>query len=316
MSLKTLSQVNIEKEEVDKLKSIIASYLYYLLYAPIVQAIEIEKPINNSFNILETAFREGKIYVEDNLIKGNFNSKISKELEKYGAKFLKLKKGYSIDVNILPFNIKSAILEYQATLRRNLEETLKAINGINLNDIEKMDFTNQYKEMVSDLDIKMKEQVKKSISITPNVSMQVKENIAKEFSENLKLYVKSFAEEEILKLRKEIEASYFTGLRRNAIAKIIQERYNASQKKAKFLAKQETGLLWASFTSNRYKEAGIKKFEWTPSNSKEPDPYHKELYGKIYSFDDLPVINDTTGERGLPKQRYGCNCGMRAVIEV
>ena len=95
----------------------------------------------------------------------------------------------------------------------------------------------------------------------------------------------------------------------------IKDRYNVSKNKAKFLAKQEMGLLHASFTESRYRDAGVQKFQWTRTTSKKPDPYHATLVGKIFSLDDKPIINEKTGEKGLPKQRYGCSCDMRPVFD-
>ena len=38
-----------------------------------------------------------------------------------------------------------------------------------------------------------------------------------------------------------------------------------------------------------------------------------ELSGKIFSFDDLPVIVPDTGEKGIPGQAINCGCTMRPV---
>jgi uncharacterized protein with gpF-like domain len=37
--------------------------------------------------------------------------------------------------------------------------------------------------------------------------------------------------------------------------------------------------------------------------------------GKIFSFDDLPIIDRKTGERGIPGQAINCRCTMTPVYE-
>jgi len=36
---------------------------------------------------------------------------------------------------------------------------------------------------------------------------------------------------------------------------------------------------------------------------------------EIFSFDDLPVIDRRSGERGIPGQAINCRCRMAPVIE-
>jgi uncharacterized protein with gpF-like domain len=37
--------------------------------------------------------------------------------------------------------------------------------------------------------------------------------------------------------------------------------------------------------------------------------------GNVYSFDDPPIIDKNTGERGIPGQAINCRCFMVPVIE-
>jgi len=42
----------------------------------------------------------------------------------------------------------------------------------------------------------------------------------------------------------------------------------------------------------------------------------KLLNGKKFSFNNLPVIDSKTGERGLPGQAFGCRCRMKPVVNI
>lgn len=48
-----------------------------------------------------------------------------------------------------------------------------------------------------------------------------------------------------------------------------------------------------------------KFYRWLPSSSKEPDPEHQLLYGKIFKVGE----GDKNGN--MPAERYGCKCGMQ-----
>ena len=39
------------------------------------------------------------------------------------------------------------------------------------------------------------------------------------------------------------------------------------------------------------------------------------LNGGIFDFDNLPVIDEKTGERGIPGQAINCKCRMRPIVE-
>ena len=48
-------------------------------------------------------------------------------------------------------------------------------------------------------------------------------------------------------------------------------------------------------------------FEWLPTQSAKPDPYHQALTGGIYPPDFVDANGNDLGEN----RRYGCKCGMR-----
>lgn len=46
-------------------------------------------------------------------------------------------------------------------------------------------------------------------------------------------------------------------------------------------------------------------YEWLPSSAAEPDPEHMKNYGKIFQL----------GKGEAPGDRYGCQCGMRILVD-
>lgn len=88
------------------------------------------------------------------------------------------------------------------------------------------------------------------------------------------------------------------------------------------VAKDQTRKVYAAINSTRMQQVGVKKYEWIHSGgSNKPRKYHLDrapggLNGGIFRFDDPPVIDERTGERGIPGQLPYCGCTMRPVIDI
>lgn len=85
---------------------------------------------------------------------------------------------------------------------------------------------------------------------------------------------------------------------------------------SKNVAMDQTRKAYNGINLGRMKALGVKKYEWMHSGgSNKPRPYHKNvLNGQICSVDNPPVIDEKTGERGVPGQLPYCRCKMRPII--
>ncbi len=90
----------------------------------------------------------------------------------------------------------------------------------------------------------------------------------------------------------------------------LKEYDGVTDRRADFIARDQTSKFFTSLTSQRATAAGVKKFKWLHSGgSVMPREYHMDvLNGKIFKYDDPPIIDLRTGERGLPGQTYNCKC--------
>jgi len=89
-----------------------------------------------------------------------------------------------------------------------------------------------------------------------------------------------------------------------------------SDRRAKLIAYDQTRKAYAGFNHAKLTGAGVKKFEWLHSGgAAEPRKDHIAMSGNIYRFDDLPIIDQKTGERGIPGQAINCSCRMLPVVE-
>lgn len=101
----------------------------------------------------------------------------------------------------------------------------------------------------------------------------------------------------------------------DSIHESLSDRYKRHKNKAKNIALDQTRKVYNNVNAERMKKVGVKKFEWHHSGgSQKPRQDHIDMDGKIYSFDDLPVIDKHTGETGITGQAVNCRCFMTPVI--
>lgn len=100
------------------------------------------------------------------------------------------------------------------------------------------------------------------------------------------------------------------------VTEALQKYEGITDRRRALVAKDQTRKIQASISIERAKSAGIKKFKWLHSRGgSEPRPDHVAMNGNVYSYDDPPVIDRRTGERGFPGQAINCRCQMVPVIE-
>jgi SPP1 gp7 family putative phage head morphogenesis protein len=134
-------------------------------------------------------------------------------------------------------------------------------------------------------------------------------------AENVSL-IKSIAQDYQSRVQKSVLRSVTTGNGLQDLISQLQKYEGISYRKARFIALDQTRKTYNNINANRMQKVGVQKFEWVHSGGGDkPREDHIEMSGNIYSFDDLPVINQRTGETGIPGQAPGCRCIMRPVYE-
>lgn len=153
------------------------------------------------------------------------------------------------------------------------------------------------------------------------------DKIAQDYTYNMDYWVKNFKAKEISKMREDILKMRERGERVETVEKYLQDRWKVGKNKAKFLARNECGLASTVLKATYYQEMGCTHYFWLKSHSDEKRPLHLELakeennqYGiagrNIFSFDDNPIIDEKTGQRGLPQTIYNCGCNFAPIKNV
>lgn len=302
------------KSELEIEKKIIA-FIQDQIFDKINGTLKAENQVlNNSKNQIINALRKNKIEYFNGEFKGSFNATISNTFRKLGARFNKTKKAFVFDNPAsMPFDIQTAIASQQTNATFLNEAALQAVNDLNI-DFEQLDLFPNYELITKNLDKKFKS----SISVT-NINFndllpEAKINIAKEWSDNLELFVKKFTDEEVVKLRNFIQQNATSGFRASNLEAELQKQFKVSKNKAKFLARQETSLFTANYTKQRYQVAGINEYMWSTSQDERVREDHQRLNGKIFSFDDPPIVDTSTGKKANPGEDFNCRCVAIPVI--
>ena len=134
-------------------------------------------------------------------------------------------------------------------------------------------------------------------------------------AENVSL-IKSIASEYLQKVEGAVMRSITTGNGLQDLVPALEQYEGQTHRRAKNIALDQTRKAYNSINRGRMEALGVKKFMWHHSGGgAHPREDHVEMDGEIYRFDDLPVIDQRTGERGIPGQAPNCRCTMSPVME-
>ncbi|MBQ2175375.1 MAG: minor capsid protein [Alphaproteobacteria bacterium] len=281
------------------------------------------KTVQNDSDIIRSALENGQIFYQGNgfySVTGRFRNELARELEKIGARYSKYRKAYLIEKSKLPTEILWAIDTVKATLSQKtaLLQGYLTYQLANLSkETEKLVFDTAVDQILQDLQERVYKnaQAQKIELITPKLTDFKANEIAKNYTNNLDYWVKNWTEDRIIKMRETVGQMSIDGKSVKTIAEYIQKEFGISQRHAKFLARNESAMATTSYLEAKYKEEGFSSFKWYTNLDGRERPLHKQLHGGIFRFDDPPIIDERTGEKGLPAQTYNCRCTFTPVVD-
>ena len=313
ISLKPVEE-NRTQEEIIFRK--IKEYFDDLLFTFLEEVVR--EPLENATDINWYLKRGYLVYDKGYFIlRKKLPNKISRDLEKLGAKWSRAKKAYYVKPERIPVDLAQTISEVNIHNQEKVEKIEQYLQGVEENlPVITLNFDKEVVKIGAMLDKQFKESVGRINIIPPDMTDFQKTEIAQKYTTNLDYYIKKWTKKEIVKLREDIEPFVMSGYRAAGLEELIQKHKAVSARKAKFLARQETKLLVAQYRENRFKEAGVTHYRWqTILDGRERD-LHREHNGKVFSWDEPPIIDATTGQRGNPSQAYNCRCKAIPVVEL
>lgn len=326
MAEKKLKPVIPNNKLIEKMEKALEKYLRDEFYAPIAQTMDITKKQldkkrteNTSRTALQKALIDGRIHYYRGQFTGRFSVAISKELRDMGAKFDRSKKSYRLLASQLPLEIRQTIDMSAQTFQRTLAKAQTKIDSLVPAEIvKKINVAKIFDTMIFEVDEDLGDQLE-AITTYQKLTPEQRATIAEQYNENMKTYAQGFLEEEVQELRQKIQTNTEFGVRYEEIVESIEERYQVSRSKAKFLARQESHLLNTELQKTRNVDAGVEEYEWVNvagSPSHPVRPRHKELNRTRHRWDDPPIISEAgrPERRGHPGQDFNCRCRARSIV--
>lgn len=289
--------------------------MFYQPFKELLQKYHISsKIITNSVDPLLDALKRSKIFYQDGKFYGEFNSRISKRIKDLGGKFNSVTKTWSLEARLLPPQVSTMIARANSEYAKLTEDILQSISLINVDEImAKADTPRLYRKALARMNDDFVKAVQ-SVTIPPKITPETAEVLAAQWGQNLNLYIKGWADKNVISLRQQVAMNTYRGQRAENLVKLIEANYGSSRDKAKFLARQETSLLMSKLRQQRYQDIGSRRYRWSTSKDERVRHDHKILQGKVFSWDSPPVVDRATGRRAAPGEDFNCRCVAMPIL--
>lgn len=299
----------------NKIAREIINWQWNWYYKPI---FDILKPnsVTNDNDALFNAIKSGNIYYQNGGFyskSGRFSNTIALQLEKIGAKYSKYGRCYRIAKDRLPQQISWIIETTNAkvfsdvvAIKKTLDDFLgvlgDALKGLKLQDVAE--------SMILDIEKRANENMRnnKIEVIQPKMSDFIAKQFSEDYTDTIRFDIKDKLPEQIVKMREVVGQMAIEGESRITIQRYIENNFVKDQKKAKFLARNESSIAVTEYLKAKYQENGSEEFKWIANLDERVRDEHKKLNGTIHRYDNPPIIDERTGTRGMPGEFYNCRC--------
>ena len=319
-----MKSINYKKEYGRIIAKILDEFFYLNIYLPLLKAIN-----EDNHNLVKLSaedipdlylmkkIQSGVILYDGAYFTGKFDSRSSIQIKELGGQWDNAKKAFKLSPGKLTPNLKTAISSSKDRLKRindGLNNTLGKIGDEIGPSIEELDLDNGLDKVLAGLESQAKNAMK-SIGVKYKLTVSQQDTIKKEYTNNMKVYIKDWADEHISNLRKDVENNSMAGYRFDRLVKTLQLRYGSSKSKAEFLAQQETSLFMAKFRQQRFLDAGVNFYTWQTVGDNKVRSDHRALDNRIFQFGNPPVVDVATGRKGEPGEDFRCRCIARPLTK-
>jgi SPP1 gp7 family putative phage head morphogenesis protein len=318
MKVKELKPLRDNEDDWEHIEVYILAVLRKKVFAPLLEEIGATTRLlsNARHDDLCEAIKKGKVQYAEGRFTGKFSSAISREIKKLGGKWDSRLECFRLIKSKLPVDVRAAIGVSYSRFQRMGEALSKILSEIDPKGLsESIDTSRLIDKTIWKVERGFQRQVK-GVAIAPQLTKEEAARLSSEYTKNLQLYIQDFAKDEIEELRQRTMKNLASGFRVDTQIKHIQDSYGVTASKAKFLARQETGLLVTKLQQVRLQSAGLNEYKWVcvaGSPGHPVRPMHKKLDGTIQVWDNPPRVNEQ-GDRKHPRQDFGCRCYAIPVV--
>lgn len=135
-------------------------------------------------------------------------------------------------------------------------------------------------------------------------------------AENVGL-IKSISQKYLTEVQGAVMRAVSSGGGLQDLVPYLEKHKGITYRRARFIALDQTRKAMTNMSAQRMERVGLQEFLWLHTGgSDHPRELHVRMSGQIYRFDDPPIIDEKTGERGLPGKLPGCRCRMKMVMRL
>lgn len=149
---------------------------------------------------------------------------------------------------------------------------------------------------------------------TSAITAPMKEILKATVAENVQL-IKSIPQKYLTQVQGAVMRSITTGNGMADLVPFLKKQKGITERRARMIANDQTRKAMNNLSRGRLEKLGVKKYRWLhTAGSNEPRELHKRMSGNIYSWDEPPIIDEKTGERGHPGTAINCRCKAIPVL--
>jgi hypothetical protein len=211
-----LRPLKLTTEEFDQLEARIKRLFREEIYFPLLREFSTPQTAlrnaDEDYGALVAALRSGRITFYRGVFSGRLSASISKELRALGASFNRRDGTYRLSLRELPMALRSSIAASGAQFEKKLSAIDTKLSQILPEEIAgQLKASDLFDRTIWKTQDAFEESVK-GITIAPKLSPEAAKKLADEWENNLKLYIKDFTDEEILRLRASLKSLQFPAI--------------------------------------------------------------------------------------------------------
>lgn len=330
--MKFLPPQRLRSNYYESVQEEIVAFYWRFLFEPLIEILKKATVQADNFEntaaeerALQLAIRAGKVQYRDGVFFGEFDAKTSGALRDMGAEFHVRDGVFVIADWALPTWVKTESVIANVKAKRVHEELERQMQlmqeRLNLGQMElSIDAT----QPVAAIEGGFKSAAD-AIGIVDHLPPAARKRMEQRYQEDVRPYVVESTSKFIDDLRKIIKENAEDGYRYDHLVGDLQSRYGITQRKARFIARQETALFMAAYRRERFAAAGVTRYKWSTSHDERvrPEPGvdkkygdHKILDKQIFYYETkAPAKFMSTGHPENPGEDFQCRCVDLAVLE-
>jgi SPP1 gp7 family putative phage head morphogenesis protein len=284
---------------------------------------------SREIQVLQRALRYGTIQYKDGLFTGDFEAAISGPLRDLGAEFDERRGGFFLSEWVVPSVLKAEAAVANARAVAIHEKVARELERAK----QKLELGQLSMEIDPTMPVDAIEEgfktTAEAIGVETRLPPAARARMEQRYRDNVRPYVAEATAKFIDEVHAVVTDNAAAGYRYDRLVDGIEREVGVSRRKARFIARQETGLFMAAYRQERFSAAGVTCYKWSTShdarvrpaagltgNAKAHAGNHRVLDGQVFSYSTKgPAYLMSSKKPCNPGEDFGCRCVDLAILE-